>query len=174
MQHMFPFKNPLCDAMQRDLVALVRTPEFAFELPLLSDSSWNLICHDHKERERLEFLGDALISASISRELFRCQPDETPDFYTVRSSNFFPSFSNVRLRMQKARSVLTANSTFAHLMHKLGFHNLDNPVKPAGDAYETILAVFHGESGPDDFGEYMRNFFTPLINTVGDTYRRLR
>lgn len=94
-------------------------------------------------------------------------------FTAFVSSFFFPSLSNV-LRVQKARSVLTANSTFAHLMHKLGFHNLDDPVKPAGDAYETILAVFHGESGPDDFEEYMRSFFAPLIDTVGDTYRRLR
>ena len=92
MQHMFPFKDSLCDAMQRDLVALVRTPEFAFELPLLGDVSWNLICNDHQERERLEFLGDALISASISRELFRCRPDESPGFYTVGSLIFSPPF----------------------------------------------------------------------------------
>lgn len=156
MQPLFPFKDPLCDAMQRNLVTSVRTPEFVFELPLLSDASWDVICNNPEERERLEFLGDSLISASISRELFRCRPRETPGFYT------------------KARSVLTANSTFAHLMHKLGFHNLDNPVKPAGDAYETILAVFYRESGPDAFEEYVRRVFTPLINSVGDTYRRLR
>jgi len=78
--------------MQRDLVALLRTPEFAFELPLLGDVSWNLICNDRQERERLEFLGDALISASISRELFRCRPDESPGFYTVGSLILFTSF----------------------------------------------------------------------------------
>ena len=71
--------------MQRELVAFVGTPAFAFELPPLSDASWNRICNDCQERERLEFLGDALISASISEELFRCRPQETPGFYTVCS-----------------------------------------------------------------------------------------
>ncbi|KAF8202850.1 ribonuclease III domain-containing protein [Pholiota molesta] len=118
----------------------------------LSQASWDIVLHDSRERERLEFLGDALIGASISEELFRCWPNEGPGFYT------------------KARSVLTANSTFAHIMQRLGFHNDNQPVKPTGDAFETILAAYHSERGLDAFNQYVRQSFSSLIQCVGHTY----
>ncbi|KAF9481023.1 ribonuclease III [Pholiota conissans] len=153
---MFPFSDRISDSMQRRVVSVIQSPQFIFELPSLSTASWNMILYDGHRRERLEFLGDALIGASISEELFRCWPNEGPGFYT------------------KARSVLTANSTFAHIMHKLGFHNMSHPVKPTGDAFETILATYHKERGPDAFNQYVRQFFLPLVNCVGHGYHDAR
>lgn len=74
------------------------------------------------------------------------------------------------LTIQKARSVLTANSTFAHIMQRLGFHNDNHPVKPTGDAFETILAAYHRERGLDAFNQYVRQSFSSLIQCVGHTY----
>ncbi|KAF8971406.1 ribonuclease III domain-containing protein [Flammula alnicola] len=152
LRHAFPFTNPLADKMQRSVVGVIESPDFVFELPDLSSASWEVICNNNRERERLEFLGDSLIGAFVSGELFLRWPNEGPGFYTV------------------ARSVLTANSTFAHLMYKLGFHDINNPVKPAGDAFETMLAAFHGERGPDAFNEYVRPYFLPLIDSVAYAY----
>lgn len=71
--------------------------------------------------------------------------------------------------------VLTANSTFAHLMHKTGLlHDLTLPVKPAGDAFETILAALHSEQGAEAFQTYTRQYFVPLIETVGLAYDAFR
>ncbi|CAA7258666.1 unnamed protein product [Cyclocybe aegerita] len=153
---LFPFSDLLCDAMQRSLVSLIMNPACLFLLPTLTDRTWDLICNNEEERERLEFLGDALVGASVSEELFRCRPHEGPGFYT------------------KARNVLTANSTFAHIMHKLGFHDINDAVKPAGDAFETILAAYHGERGPEAFQEYIHQYFPQLIHNIGHAYDHYR
>jgi len=60
-------------------------------------------------------------------------------------------------------------------MHKAGlFHDLSLPVKPAGDAFETILAAFHSEQGARAFQTYTRQCFLPLIETVGLAYDAFR
>ncbi|KAJ3514229.1 hypothetical protein NLJ89_g2496 [Agrocybe chaxingu] len=59
-------------------------------------------------------------------------------------------------------------------MHKLGFHNINDAVKPAGDAFETILAAYHGERGPEAFQEYIHQYFPQLIHNVGHAYDHYR
>lgn len=83
--------------------------------------------------------------------------------------------SGLKFSIQVARVVLTANSTFAHLMNKAGlFDDLSHSVKPAGDALETIFAALHSERGADAFQAYARQYFLPLIETVGLDYDAFR
>jgi len=68
--------------------------------------------------------------------------------------------------------VLVANSTFAHLMRKAGFHNNDDNVKRSGDAFETMLATYHADVGRELFKDYVRKQFTPLIQRAARAFDR--
>ena len=82
----FPFKDPQTDRLHRGVVAKIQSSDYDFQLPLLNDKSWSTICDNAQERERLEFLGDALIGAYIAEELYRQRPDGGPGYYTVRTA----------------------------------------------------------------------------------------
>lgn len=69
---------------------------------------------------------------------------------------------------------MVANSTFAHLMKKVGLFRENDRVKPAGDAFEAILAAFYAESGPDEFHAYIKKYFFPLIITAGHAFKNSR
>lgn len=65
----------------------IRKPSFDASLPPLSDATWaKLLGSQAKlERERLEFVGDALMYATIGTVLYKQIPDGNPHMYTVRS-----------------------------------------------------------------------------------------
>jgi hypothetical protein len=107
---MFPFVDPKSDRMQRRVVSVIQHPHFVFGLPSLSQASWDIVLHDSRERERLEFLGDALIGASISEELFRCWPNEGPGFYTV--SNWASFFCHTILIFDDTESAFCLDGQF--------------------------------------------------------------
>ena len=43
----------------------------------------------HAENERLEFVGDALMYATLGRQLYTQLPNGTPHLFTVRGFSFF-------------------------------------------------------------------------------------
>ncbi|KAF9015085.1 ribonuclease III domain-containing protein [Cyathus striatus] len=150
----FPFIRDLrLDFIHRQVVQKIYDPTYEFNLPQLSEKMWDIVCGSDNEMERLEFVGDALMSAAVAEELYAAYKQMSPGFYTRTSS------------------VLTANSTFAHLMHKAGFHNMENPVKPAGDAFETIIAAYQKEYGHDVFRSWLKEFFLPLIWVAGEAHQ---
>jgi len=60
-------------------------------------------------------------------------------------------------------------------MHKAGLiRDLSFSVKKAGDALETILAAFYSEQGAKAFQTYARQYFLPLIESVGLAYDSFR
>lgn len=65
----------------------IRKPSFDASLPPLSDTTWAKLIGSraHAERERLEFVGDALMYATIGTILYKQIPDGTPHMYTVCS-----------------------------------------------------------------------------------------
>ncbi|PPQ92684.1 hypothetical protein CVT25_013991 [Psilocybe cyanescens] len=147
---LFPFKNDSrLDYIQREVVAFIQSPNYHFELPEISPQLWRQMNSDRSVAERLEFLGDAIMHSSLADGLNEHFPYEGPGFYT------------------HVRSVLEANSTFAHLMIKVGSSSADNPVKAAGDIFESIMAAFHREQGSDVFGQYFRKYFSDLILRAG-------
>ena len=66
----------------------IRQPDFTASLQPLSDDMWRKILTGtpaaKDENERLEFLGDALMYATLGRQLFQQVPNGTPHLYTVR------------------------------------------------------------------------------------------
>lgn len=80
----FPFqKGTLPDSIQRHVVGKINSSDFVFELPPLSEGAWSSICNNSAERDRLEFVGDALMSGAVSEELYRIRVEGSPGFYTV-------------------------------------------------------------------------------------------
>lgn len=86
MKSAFPFKDPQADYLHRKVVAEIQSPDYHFGLPHLTEPSWSTICNNASERERLEFVGDALIGAFIAEELYKQRPDGGPGYYTVRTN----------------------------------------------------------------------------------------
>lgn len=59
-------------AIQNAILAEIARPEFSAALPPLSDEAWGDIIDGssraHKENERLEFLGDAMMYAALGHQ----------------------------------------------------------------------------------------------------------
>ena len=82
----------LYTAIQSALITAIAHPQFNAALPPLSDDTWTRLLQPSiracEENERLEFLGDALMYATIGRQLYSQIPDGTPHLYTVRRCTF--------------------------------------------------------------------------------------
>ncbi|KAF5385482.1 hypothetical protein D9757_005349 [Collybiopsis confluens] len=168
---MAPFSQPL-RFVQNKVFRLIDSPDFTFQLPILSRSSWDTITDSNDERERLvstklytlathsssherqEFIGDSYMAATISENLYRILPEGSPFIYTV------------------ARSALTANSTFARLMNRLGFCNNQISTKSMGDAFESIIGAAHRES-LKRLNRWFRTYYMQLLILTAETCRAL-
>jgi hypothetical protein len=73
--------------IQNKLILAINDPAFKLVLPELRQSSWNRVLlpdpSNDDERERLEFLGDALMHISVALELYKLYPEGTPHLFTV-------------------------------------------------------------------------------------------
>ena len=76
--------------LQRALEKAINRPDYTASLPPLSEKTWAkiLTCtHSARaENERLEFVGDALMYATLAPRLYSQYPNGTPHLYTVRTS----------------------------------------------------------------------------------------
>lgn len=76
--------------LQHAIREVISRPDFDAALPPLSDKTWMKILAQTQrvveENDRLEFLGDALMYATIGRQLYAQIPDGNPHLYTVRAS----------------------------------------------------------------------------------------
>lgn len=73
--------------LQHSIREAISRPDFEAALPPLSDQTWMKILANTSraaaENDRLEFLGDALMYATIGRQLYAQIPNGTPHLYTV-------------------------------------------------------------------------------------------
>jgi hypothetical protein len=69
-------------AIQDALLATINTSGFEFELPHISEGSWEALVSP-ADAERLEFVGDGLMHAAMTLVLHKLYPCESPHFYTV-------------------------------------------------------------------------------------------
>jgi hypothetical protein len=78
-------RSPQHFFIQNKLILAINDPAFKLILPELRQ--WNRLLlpgsSDDDERERLEFLGDALMHISIGLELYKLYPCGTPHLFTV-------------------------------------------------------------------------------------------
>ena len=100
----FPFnKGTVSDSIQRHVVEKINSSDFVFELPPLSDAAWSSICNNSAERDRLEFVGDALMSGAVSEELTGSESKVHPvstrsDFFDLLSPIHLHKTNNLRTR----------------------------------------------------------------------------
>jgi len=69
-------------AIQEALLATIKASTFEFELPDISETSWDALVSP-ADAERLEFVGDGLMHAAVGLVLHKLFPCESPHFYTV-------------------------------------------------------------------------------------------
>lgn len=68
--------------LQNAVVAAINDPNYSFSLPKLSD--WeSIVSSSVHEKQRLEFVGDAIMHLSVALYLYRLFPDAAPGLYTV-------------------------------------------------------------------------------------------
>lgn len=68
--------------LQNAVIAAISDPGYSFSLPQLSD--WDsVVSSSVDEKERLEFVGDAIMHLSVALYLYRLFPDAAPGVYTV-------------------------------------------------------------------------------------------
>lgn len=68
--------------LQNAIIATINDPSYSFSLPKLSD--WeSIVSSSGDEKQRLEFIGDAVMHLSVALYLYRLFPDATPGLYTV-------------------------------------------------------------------------------------------
>ena len=86
---------PLHLAIQDAVIEAIRKPDFDAALPPLSDATWArlLAGSADDERERLEFLGDALMYATVGTLLYQQIPRGSPHLYTVRIRQAYPHWA---------------------------------------------------------------------------------
>ncbi|THH00937.1 hypothetical protein EW026_g1654 [Hermanssonia centrifuga] len=172
-------KFPAYPAIQRALLDAIAQPHFNAALPPLSDEAWASILETSRdateENDRLEFMGDALMYATLGRQLYRQLPNGTPDLY-----------SNVR-------SALHSNATFSRLAEKLDIFAVSGKVltaltaktfgegtsapfkswpqvKATADLFETVIAVYYMERGFETLCDWVNELYRPLILVAKQAY----
>lgn len=147
----------LHEALQSAIITAIEDDSYAFSLPSLVDCDALVRCSS-SEKQRLEFLGDALLHASVALYLNEVFPDASPGMYT------------------SLRAAINANATFTHLMVKAGVHHLDSEsrtTKAAADTFEVIIAAFYMERGFADLRSWVKAQFSLLVTAAHATYHNM-
>ncbi|RPD55842.1 hypothetical protein L227DRAFT_579327 [Lentinus tigrinus ALCF2SS1-6] len=165
--------------LQRAIERAINKPDYTASLPPLSEVTWKkLLEGTHQaraENDRLEFVGDALMYATLAPVLYAQYPNGTPHFYTC------------------LRAVLHSNATFSSLAEKLDIMAVSNrvlqaltkrtfgegalapnkskpEVKMTADMFETIIGAYYLENGFKALCEWVEEIYSPLIEVVAETF----
>ncbi|EKM61127.1 uncharacterized protein PHACADRAFT_204280 [Phanerochaete carnosa HHB-10118-sp] len=129
--------------------AIFDDTSFTIDLPKLTLELWERVSirtpDNMNENERLEFLGDSLMDASIAIALYKIVPEGTPHKYTV------------------ILSVLHANRTFCHLARKMKIDYGGADTKNIGDVFETIVGAYYTEKGFEAVHAWAIRIYEPLV-----------
>lgn len=172
-------KFPRFPQVQRAILAEIERPDFNAALPPLSDNSWLAILKgsqwQYEENDRLEFLGDALMYATIGRLLYPEIPLGTPALYST------------------LRAALHSNQTFSRLAEKLDILAVSShvlkvltaktfgegtsapsksrgQVKATADLFETIIGTYFNEAGFEALCEWTKSLYKTLILAAKKAY----
>ncbi|KAI0756883.1 ribonuclease III domain-containing protein [Daedaleopsis nitida] len=165
--------------LQQAITNAINQPDFTASLPLLSEQTWMKLLTQspqaQAENERLEFVGDALMYATVGRQLYSQLPNGTPHLYTC------------------VRAVLHSNATFSLLAEKLDIMAVSNAVlraltkrtfgegafapgktkpevKATADLFETVIGAYYFDRGFEALCAWVEEIYTPLIKVVAETF----
>lgn len=179
-----------------DAIAL---PSFSAALPPLSETTWRKILvgpsrERDAENDRLEFLGDALMYATLGRQLYAQCPQGTPHLYTVRVCTLPIAQPDIWcLALQVLRAALHSNATFAKLAEKLDVLAVSSvvlnaltaktfgegssacpkerfEVKRTADLFETVIGSYYLECGFERLYDWVQDLYYPLIEAARKHY----
>ncbi|KAJ3552250.1 hypothetical protein NM688_g4249 [Phlebia brevispora] len=172
--------------VQQAILNAIDAPQFSAALPPLSDASWLKILGKHPgshfENERLEFLGDALMYATLGIQLYSQLPEAGPGLFTC------------------VRSALHSNVTFSRLAEKLDIFAVNDQVlkaltaktfgeganapaksrpqvKATADLFETVIGMYFLDCGFKKLCRWVDELYSPLITIAEQAYvecRRVR
>lgn len=98
--------------MQQELLERIRDPKWPLQLPLLTEEGWDTFYNAPEAvLQRLEFLGDALMYASVADELFQHHAGN-PYMYSA------------------LRSAMVSNATFTAIMARRGLYDAGSGRRP--------------------------------------------
>ncbi|KAI0698419.1 ribonuclease III [Cerioporus squamosus] len=165
--------------LQRAIEKAINKPDYTASLPPLSEKTWlKILAYTHQaraENERLEFVGDALMYATLAPQLYAQYPNGTPHLYTC------------------LRAVLHSNATFSLLAEKLDIMAVSDrvlqaltqrtfgegalapsktkpQVKTTADMFETIIGAYYFDNGFEALYHWVLEIYAPLIKVVAETF----
>ncbi|KAH9898291.1 ribonuclease III domain-containing protein [Cubamyces lactineus] len=165
--------------LQQSIREAISRPDFDAALPPLSDQTWmrilNFSSQTHAENERLEFLGDALMYATIGRQLYAQIPNGSPHLYTcVRAA----LHSNKTFAMLAEKlDIMAVSSTVLKALTRKTFgegtaapHKSRPQIKATADLFETVIGAYYLDHGFEALYEWVKEIYTPLINAAVHTF----
>ncbi|KAI0639511.1 ribonuclease III domain-containing protein [Trametes polyzona] len=169
--------------LQQSIREVISRPDFEAALPPLSDQTWMkiLTCTSqaHAENERLEFLGDALMYATIGRQLYAQVPNGSPHLYTcVRAA----LHSNLTFAMlaEKLDILAVSSSVLKALTRKTFGEGTAAPaksrpeVKATADLFETVIGAYYLDHGFEALNSWVEDIYRPLIKVTTDKFNECR
>ncbi|CDO75472.1 hypothetical protein BN946_scf184935.g8 [Trametes cinnabarina] len=147
--------------LQQTIREEISRPDFDAALPPLSDQTWmrilSLTPQAHAENERLEFLGDALMYATIGRQLYAQVPNGSPHLYTL--------------------DIMAVSSTVLKALTRKTFgegtaapHKTRPQIKATADLFETVIGAYYLDHGFEALYEWVKEIYTPLIKVTVNVF----
>ncbi|KAH8099409.1 ribonuclease III domain-containing protein [Cristinia sonorae] len=165
--------------IQKAINDTIARPGFSGSLPALSENAWRKILKEStdtaKENDRLEFLGDALMYATIGSQLYKLCPQGSPHLYTSLRAALHSNATFSKLA--EKLDVLAVSSTVLRALTAKTFgegsaapSKLRPQVKRTADLFETVIAAYYMESGFEPLNDWVADLYAPLIAAARKTY----
>ncbi|KAI0788507.1 hypothetical protein C8Q75DRAFT_768731 [Abortiporus biennis] len=170
-------------AIQTAILDAIKEPGFNAALPPLSDQKWAEILHTYpsakEENERLEFVGDALMYATLGRQLYTQIPVGSAHLYTTIRGALH---SNVTFScLAEKLDILAVSDTIMRALTRRKFgegifeaSKIKRTAKPIADLFEVIIAAYYFERGFEPLNAWVNELYRPLIDIAHRAFIQYR
>ncbi|CAL1695592.1 unnamed protein product [Somion occarium] len=168
-------------AIQDAVDLAIHRHQFQMTLPPLDDDALRqILYHDYAnadvENDRLEFLGDAMMHATIGRLLYCHLPRGYPYLYTKCAHALWSNETFCKLA--ETLDIYTFSPDVLYALDRRTFgtggilYKDHSQIKHTADLFETILGAYYLQSGFEAFYSWVERTFIPLIYMAEDAYWR--
>ncbi|KAI0094803.1 hypothetical protein BDY19DRAFT_914696 [Irpex rosettiformis] len=171
--------NCLHLAIQEAVSNAISEPSFSASLPPLSESAWLKILEDtplsRAQNDRLEFMGDALMYATLGRQLYQQIPGGTAGLYTSTRAVLHSNATFSRLAekfdiLAVSRKVLDALTVRTFGLGSNAPEKTKGEIKATGDLFETVIGAYYLEHGFECLSQWVGELYAPLIATAKQAF----